>query len=106
MSVLRDRMTGCEYVVTSLNGEEIDISRRSEAGKQRCAAPATGAGYIWIGAPLAVTVSTVRDTQTGCDYIVGTMYGQTSFIEPRMIRTGAGDTQPLCRVQGPAGQRG
>jgi len=111
MSVIRDRTTGCEYVITSLYGEDLSTERRMERTPQgykvqRCVRPTGGSGYVWIGSTLPIQISTVRDTQTGCDYVLGTMYGQASFMMQRMERTGSGDSTPMCRVQEGAGQQG
>jgi hypothetical protein len=111
MSVIRDRATGCEYVVTKLYGEDLSAERRTERTPQgqriqRCVRPTGGSGYVWIGSALPVQVSTVRDTQTGCDYVLGTMFGQASFMLPRMERAGYGDSAPMCRVLERPGQEG
>lgn len=102
MGVLRDRETGCEYVVTSLHGEEVDMTERMERlpmgpEVQRCVTGTRGTGYVWIGEALPIIVSTIRDTQTGCEYIMGTLFSQTSFIHPRKIRLQGPDTIALCR---------
>lgn len=73
---------------------------------QRCVNPSGGEGYVWIGPTMPVLVSTVRDIQTGCEYVLGTAYRKSTFMMPRMERMGSGDTAVTCMVQERSAQKG
>jgi len=103
MTVIRDLGTGCEYVVTGLFGEDMTAEPRMEPTEadqevHRCVT-SKGRGYVWIGGSLPAQITTVRDTQTGCEYILGTMYGQTAFMIRRMMRSTGTDTRMVCRAR-------
>ncbi len=102
--VLRDLETGCEYVVTTLFQNDVEIEPRMELSAkgvvvQRCVSATRQTGYRWIGgddAP-ALRISTFHDLQTGCDYVSGTLFQKGSALTPRMIRREDGTVAPLCR---------
>jgi len=94
-STLLDVGTGCEYVVSTMYQDDIDVTPRMQrtpsGDRQICGTPRPGSTEFVVrkgGQASWVSVAVVSDRETGCQYISATMFQDAVRIVGRMEAQG------------------
>lgn len=106
-ATLVDLGTGCQYTVRTIFQSDMEIGPRNESApagpRQRCGRARPGSMEFALlpgGDTDSMHVSIVRDHETGCDEIVGSMYQEALFATQRMEAVGDGRRQYCRRPDG------
>jgi len=108
-AVLVDLGTGCQYVARTMHQDTLVISALMEdapdsptGSRQLCGTPHPGTDEIVVlaGGDIAmIEVAVERDRDTGCEYVVGTVYQDDVSVVPRVAARGEQRRQ-ICRRAG------